>query len=313
MAFTSSCDRPASDRASLTSRPFYLRNPDLATFRKRGLSQDFNPVTVRDMASNPPVDLVAGAARSRILPAEGLTVATFTIGSKQILYPDGMIDMGGKKKRRGGIPILFPQAGALPERQPEGFHLAQHGFARDLPWETLGVSADRAQFRLRGNPDVRSKYPFDFELLADISLSPSALDYKLVFRNPSGQIIWGAPGLHPYFAIPPQGRSEVGTNVMGFSIPTYRMDQSIIMPPQRVDLDIPGLGRVTMIPGKDFLRIASRLVVWSDHPEYMCFEPWSAGVGDLFEERRRVELSPNQESVFTMRIEVKCAQEESNL
>lgn len=255
------------------------------------------PLTVR---------LVSGPAAATIHPADGLIVSNFSIGSKQILFPDGMMESNGKKKRRGGIPILFPQAGALQEPPPE-FRLAQHGFARDLPWETIRVSENSRQavFRLRHNAQTLAQFPFEFEVRVRIDLEPSALQYQLVVHNPSSQPLPAAPGLHPYFAIPPSRRAELQTNVTGFEIGSYRMDTSLILLPQRVDLDVPEVGRVSMIPSGEFLRTASRLVVWSDRPDYMCFEPWSAGVGSLLKAGERLEVPPSSEVSMSMRIEVR--------
>lgn len=251
------------------------------------------------------VELVCDSARARILPDDGLTVATFSIGGRDILAPDGMLDVGGKQKRRGGIPVLFPQAGALEGTEPN-FNLVQHGFARDMPWENLGVSSDQktAKFRLTASRMTKEKYPFPFEVRANISLEAVALRYDLAVFNPSTAPIFAAPGLHPYFALPADRRSLLVTNVPGFDIGTYRMGTSIVMPPQRVDLDIPGLGRVKMTPGGDFLRQSSRLVIWSDRPDYICFEPWSSGVGDLFRPGRRLDIAAGAESKMSMRIEV---------
>lgn len=257
------------------------------------------------MKSAAPVRLACEQAIAEIRPADGLVVSSFSIGPKHILFPDRMIDANGKKKRRGGIPILFPQAGALKESMPN-FNLAQHGFARDLPWETVRVAENsrRAEFRLQNDAGTRARFPFDFEVRVKIDLEPSALQYQLTVYNPSSEPLWTAPGLHPYFAVPPRRRMELQTNVMGFRTDSYRMDDSLILMPQRVDLDIPELGRVSMIPDGDFLRPASRLVVWSDYPDYMCFEPWSAGVGSLFRAGERLEVPPSQEAKMSMRIEV---------
>lgn len=158
---------------------------------------------------------------------------------------------------------------------------------------------------MSSNDDTRSQYPFDFEVHATLGLEPSALCYGLVISNPSNSAIWTAPGLHPYFAIPSTRRLELETNVFAFQIGAYRMDESLILPPQRVDLVIPEIGQVSMIPGGDFLRTASRLVVWSDRSEYMCFEPWAAGVGSLFRQDERLEILPGKEARMSMRIEVR--------
>ncbi|MBI4178464.1 hypothetical protein HY522_03440 [bacterium] len=259
------------------------------------------------MSENPggAVQLKAGAAAATIKPEEGMSVAAFSVGGKNVLYPEGMIDVNGKEKRRGGIPVLFPNAGKLDETQPE-FNLPQHGFARDMRWETVSVAPDRtsAQFRLSVSRETRLKYPFDFDLRVQIDLGATSLAYFWTIQNPSAVPIPTAPGLHPYFAIPAGRRAEVRTNIMGFELQNYRLDDSLFFMPQRVDLDIPDLGRVRMTPGGEFLRQHSRLVVWSDRPDYLCVEPWAASLGSIFRSRDRLEVKPASEVRLTMKIEL---------
>lgn len=253
-----------------------------------------------------PVRLTCGDARAVIHPADGLIVSSFTVGGRDILHPDGIIDIAGKKKRRGGIPILFPQAGSLPDRgAAQGFTLDQHGFSRDLPWRVSKISSDShtATFTQASSPTTKKIFPFDFEVSVEISLENSALDYRLTVMNPSSKVLWTAPGLHPYFSIPREGRKQLQTNVEAFQIGEYRLDESLILPLQRVDMDIAGLGRVSMIPGGDFLRPPARLVVWSDTNDYMCFEPWAAGVGSLLRENERLGIPPNESRTMSMRME----------
>ncbi|OGH56420.1 MAG: hypothetical protein A3G34_01675 [Candidatus Lindowbacteria bacterium RIFCSPLOWO2_12_FULL_62_27] len=249
--------------------------------------------------------LSSGRATAMVDATQGGLVTDFSVGGTRILYPDGQIDVSGRKKRRGGIPVLFPQAGAL-SAPPPNFNLAQHGFARDMAWEAVESPADgrRVALRLRATAETKSKFPFEFEVRAGIEIDPESLTVSLRVSNPGGVPLWTAPGLHPYFAISADSRLKLTTNVLAFDIGTYRLDESLILMPQRVDMEIPGTGRVSMIPGGEFLRPASRLVVWSDRPDYMCFEPWSAGVGSLLRPDERLEVPPGGEIFCSMRIEV---------
>lgn len=238
-----------------------------------------------------------------IVPEDGLIVTRWSVAGVEILHPDGWIESAGKRKRRGGIPILFPQAGSLAESKP-GFNLSQHGFARDLPWEVVRAAPDAGEFRLASSAETRKKFPFDFELIARVSVEPSSLTYRLTIRNPMREPLWAAPGVHPYFAIPPSARSGVRTNIPGFDLNSYTLDQSIILPLQQVDVTIPGRGKISMIPSEGFLRPPAKLVVWGDVPDYMCFEPWAAGVGSLYREEERDEVGPSKDKIYTMRLAV---------
>ena len=56
----------------------------------------------------------------------------------EILYFDQERYADPSKSIRGGIPVLFPICGNLPEmfcRWMASTILKQHGFARDLPWQ----------------------------------------------------------------------------------------------------------------------------------------------------------------------------------
>ncbi len=144
----------------------------------------------------------------------------------------------------------------------------------------------------------------DFDLTVLIELEPSAIVYRMRIRNLSKNPLWTAPGLHPYFMIPASGRNRMETTVAGFDLSTYRLDESLILPIQRVDLEIADAGRVSMIPMGGFLRPQGKLVIWSDREDYICFEPWAAGVGSIFRPGERVEVSAGEEYDFGMRLEV---------
>ena len=73
-----------------------------------------------------------------VVPERGGLVTGWCCGGEEILYFDAERFADPAKSVRGGIPVLFPICGNLPGdvlSLPQGsFPLAQHGFARDLPW-----------------------------------------------------------------------------------------------------------------------------------------------------------------------------------
>ena len=72
----------------------------------------------------------------------------------------------------GGIPILFPICGNLPNNQydlnGQTYTLKQHGFARDLPWQVVEQGDKRCRQPSPWNSTVAkqpaARYPFDFKL-----------------------------------------------------------------------------------------------------------------------------------------------------
>lgn len=74
-----------------------------------------------------------GESFAIIVPERGGIVTEFKVGDKRILYLDEETLEDLEKNVRGGIPILFPQAGSLSETSK--YPLKQHGFARNMPWE----------------------------------------------------------------------------------------------------------------------------------------------------------------------------------
>jgi len=66
-------------------------------------------------------------------PERGGIITSIKIGDKEILYMDESTfnDKGANVK--GGIPVLFPNAGAIPDeiKTEEFANLKQHGFARE--------------------------------------------------------------------------------------------------------------------------------------------------------------------------------------
>ena len=121
----------------------------------------------------------ANGDQLRVVPERGGLVTSWVSGGEERLYFDVERFTDPAKSVRGGIPVLFPICGNLPGNRldlPQGsYTLAQHGFARDLPWQLQPLS-DGSGIRLvlESNPQTLAAFPFAFRLSLDYRLEPSA-------------------------------------------------------------------------------------------------------------------------------------------
>lgn len=123
-------------------------------------------------------------------------------GKQEILYQwmlgKTLYDMS--KSIRGGIPILFPQAGPVSDEEEIilGYSLPQHGVVRQRTWniEKLDTSSALLSFK---SDALNTEFPYSFKLLLNIQLWEKSCHISCQVRN-----IWEssfpiAPWFHPYF------------------------------------------------------------------------------------------------------------------
>lgn len=162
----------------------------------------------------------------RVVPERGGLVCGWRCGGIERLYFDAERFADPAKSVRGGIPVLFPVCGNLPDNRlqlPQGtVVLAQHGFARDRPWQLEALADGRGiRLELRDDATTRAVYPFGFRLVLEVRLEPAALAIRALVRHEaadaSGSATAGAAasgmpfalGLHPYFAVADLGSAAL--------------------------------------------------------------------------------------------------------
>ena len=210
---------------------------------------------------------------------------------------------------RGGIPVLFPICGGLPNNElplPQGtFELPQHGFAREQRWQLQELSdGSGVQLQLSDNPQTQGSYPFAFGLNLELRLEPNALAITAVIENRSRTTMPFSLGLHPYFAVSDLSRvrfeglperclnhltmaeaataTQVGRLAEGIDL--------LVRPEGDVRLIDPGADRCITLQCSHPLDL---VVLWSDPPRSMvCLEPWSGPRSALISGDRRLELAP---------------------
>ena len=97
---------------------------------------------------------------------------------------------------RGGVPVIFPQFARLGP-------LAQHGFARTLPWQLDEASsnATTAVLDLSDSATTRSLWPHAFGLRLRVHITGRQLQLALSCQNTGSTAFEFTAALHTYLAV----------------------------------------------------------------------------------------------------------------
>ena len=259
-----------------------------------------------------------------VCPHRGGLLTSWICNGQERLYFDAERFTDPSKSVRGGIPVLFPICGNLPGNQldlPQGrYTLAQHGFARDLPWRLQPLS-DGSGIRLvlDSNSQTLEAFPFAFRLSLDYRLEPSALEILATVEHAAGSegTMPFSLGLHPYFAV----SSLQAANLKG--LPETCLDHHQMAPSstaaqlaklsEGVDLLVEPVGdSVSLVDAGSGHTITLELqapmdlaVVWSEPSRSMvCLEPWTSPRGSLVTGDRRLELVPGESISLRTKIKI---------
>ena len=142
-----------------------------------------------------------------VVPERGGIITKWRIQGQEIFYLDNERFTHPDLSVRGGVPILFPICGNLPDNTythgDRTYTLKQHGFAREMPWLVTDQSTnDCASITLvlTSNDETKAVYPFDFEVSFTYRLWGNSLVIHQNFQNNSSVSMPFSVGLHPYFA-----------------------------------------------------------------------------------------------------------------
>ena len=224
------------------------------------------------------ISLSIGDAVAEIVPERGAICTRLRLGGSELLYLDPATLADATRNVRGGIPILFPIAGKpVPPLQ-------QHGFARNLAWETI----EDHVCRLRSTPATRALFPHDFELTAAFTLSLSSLRIDFHLLNTGAAPMPLHFGLHPYFHAVDKRAAWIETDAT-IALNNSEGTEGEL---QRLDFDVDELDLALLDHEDDGtvlhrgegppiqLRWSPRfrtLVLWTLRgKEFICVEPWTA-------------------------------------
>jgi galactose mutarotase-like enzyme len=250
----------------------------------------------------------AGGDSLRLVPERGGLLIGWRCGGREILYFDAERFADPSLSVRGGVPVLFPICGNLPDDRlplPQGDGwLPQHGFARTMAWG-IEERAEGVRLTLEDDATSRSHYPFAFRLELDYRLEPGALAITARVFNRGDA---GSPampfslGLHPYLAVSDPGAVQIE------GLPERCLDHQTMAPDatdhqlsrlrRGVDLLCAAAGPVRLLDPAAGRAIQLEttppldlVVVWTDPPRPMvCLEPWTGPRGSLISGERRLDL-----------------------
>ncbi len=241
-----------------------------------------------------------GGTRAEVVPERGALVSRFIVEGEPILFLDESTLADPTKNVRGGIPVLFPAPGVLPDAtytaEGRSYPMRRHGFARDLPWEVRTRESSRVVLALGHSEQTLREFPWHFEALLTVTLVGTALHLSFTAENRDSRPMPLHLGYHPYFYVPQDNKvsSTVETdasrawdnrqgatlpfselNLTGSEVDLHLLDHSL----QGTTLERgPGLRPVELAWSPSF----TTLVVWTlAGRDFVCVEPWTAPGGAL--------------------------------
>ena len=259
--------------------------------------------------------------RLRVVPERGGLVSEWLCNGREVLYFDQERYSDPAKSIRGGIPVLFPICGNLPNDSlplaSGTYTLKQHGFARNLPW-TVELLEDQSGVRLClvDTAETRAAYPFAFQVQMEIRPVASALEIVTTVSNTSeagGEAMPFSFGLHPYFNVTDLAQTQLEglapRCLNHLEMADAETASQLGRLPDGVDFLTRPSGPVTLVDTAAGTRLQLQhqepmdlTVVWTEPPRPMvCLEPWTGPRQSLVSGDRKLELSAGQSTTLNCR------------
>lgn len=212
---------------------------------------------------------------------------------------EGNPDFWGKHS-----PVLFPIVGTLKNNtytiNGTEYQLPRHGFARDMEFELIEKTQNKAVFSLKSSEETLKKYPFEFELQLIYILNENslALEYKVI--NNGNEKMPFSIGAHPAIALPGNFEDyalqfekeeelkyyllendlissktkilETRNNVVPLNYELFKNDALIFKTLNSKSLTIQKSAKpYVKVDYKDFLSLG----IWTkENAPFICIEPW---------------------------------------
>jgi galactose mutarotase-like enzyme len=248
------------------------------------------------------ISMLSGSTQVQISPERGGLVTSFNVDNTEILYLDRETFNDITKNVRGGIPLLFPNAGPLKDGL---YHLPQHGFARTMPWTIIAHNDNSITLQLLSNEETRGTYPFDFELILKVEAANNQLIHDLTVKNTSDKPMPTAYGTHPYFEIPQEEKQRLITNIRNFNPSEINWMGEFDKPFLN-----PGLIKIQM-PRKEIaiesdLNVFRFARIWHQAgKDFICIEPWTRDNFALNNPNQSLWIKPSESITLSITMCVK--------
>lgn len=248
-----------------------------------------------------------------VVPERGGIITRWRTQNQDILYLDTERFANPNLSVRGGIPILFPICGNLPDNtythQRQKYTLKQHGFARDLPWQvTDQMTQDLVSLTLllNSNDQTLAVYPFDFQLAFTYQLQGNSLELRQRYTNHSASPMPFSTGLHPYFLTSDKSQLEFDLPASEYQDQRTKITHAFMggfdFNEDEIDAAFRQLGRqsatITDMSRQlqltlSYDKVYSTLVFWTvKGKDFYCLEPWTAPRNALNTGEHLIHLQP---------------------
>jgi len=251
-------------------------------------------------------------SKIEIVPERGGIVTSWVVADQEIFYMDTERFTHPELSVRGGIPILFPICGNMPDNtytlNGQVYNLKQHGFARDMVWQVDAHDQEGICLTLSSTPETLAVYPFEFKVRFTYILNGSTLVIKQSYTNLSNQSMPFSAGTHPYFAAPDKSelkfefpssefvdqKSFVNHPFLGsFDFSLDEIDIMFFNPAAHNRAIVTDASRNLKLT-IDFDEYHKALVFWTvKGKDFICVEPWTAARNSLNTGENLLFIEPN--------------------
>jgi galactose mutarotase-like enzyme len=267
----------------------------------KNLEQKLNPILKTETIKTPEGNEVS------FCPERGGIITSIKLQGKEILYLDKETFEDTKVNVKGGIPVLFPNAGPIPDdiKTEELKNLKQHGFARESKWNSQ-KEINGFKETLDSNSETKESFPYDFELTIDghFEKDNSFTITQAVESKEKNKEISISSGFHPYFKVLSEEKKNIEFNFKGGEIVKEKTEiwangkaVSIENPNTPIEVNIPGLGVLVFNISKEYKRIW----VWSmEGKDFICVEPVMRDKGGIITDPEKIKPGETHISSFNI-------------
>ncbi len=236
-----------------------------------------------------------------ICPKRGDILTRLKLNGKEVLYLDEETFKNTEVNVKGGIPILFPNAGPL-EKNEEFPNLEQHGFARKLEWQINKVENGFSS-SLSSNSETKAFYPYEFKLSVSGNFEEDGSftlnqEVENLEKNKELPI---SMGLHPYFKVQNEDKNNIKFNFEGGkfieeNIESWANGKAVSIdnpkvknPNEVMEIIIPSLGKLLIDASVEY----EKIWIWSmSGKDFICIEPVMRDKNGLIDNPKKIK--PNK-------------------
>ncbi len=237
----------------------------------------------------------------RYYPKRGGLISSLKFSADEVLYLDKKTLVNQDSAIRGGISVLFPNAGEFDS--PKFPKLKRHGFVRNMKWNKQESSVGFLE-TLDSDASTKAMLPYCFKLsLAGSFDTKGSFIVKQSVQNiDTKKDMPVSMGLHPYFRVASKDKKNIKFNFKGGEIVEAGFSEwsnggtiYIPNPDTPMEVEIPGVGTLVLEASDEYKRIW----VWSEKgKDFICIEPVMRDPGGLVDDPVMVPPGTTLEAKF---------------